>query len=71
MLTSASDLSADTAIITVCDRAHEELDPDHSWWHWSIPDPVESGRPADFDDAVNRLDSHINALIKPSQKDLR
>ena len=26
--------------ITVCDRAHEELDPEPDWLHWSIPDPV-------------------------------
>ena len=23
--------------------AHEELDPEPTWWHWSIPDPVEDG----------------------------
>ena len=30
-------------VVTVCDRAHEELDPTDSWWHWSIPDPVAVG----------------------------
>ena len=27
-------------VITVCDQAHEELDPPDDWLHWSIPDPV-------------------------------
>lgn len=59
MLTSTSSLPADTRIITVCDRAHEELDPDARWWHWSIPDPVVGGRSADFDLAVDHLDRRI------------
>lgn len=63
MLNSATDLGADTTIITVCDRAHEELEPGVEWWHWSIPDPVEGGRPADFDDAVHRLDRRMAALL--------
>jgi glyceraldehyde 3-phosphate dehydrogenase len=35
-------LGADV-VVTVCDRAHEELDPEPSWLHWSLPDPVELG----------------------------
>jgi protein-tyrosine-phosphatase len=27
-------------VVTVCDRAHEELDGDGTWLHWSVPDPV-------------------------------
>ena len=50
----------------MCDRAHEELDPDPSWWHWSIPDPVETGRPAAFDNALADLDTRIASLISPS-----
>ena len=30
-------------VVTVCDRAHEELDASPEWLHWSIPDPVEAG----------------------------
>ena len=49
-------------IVTVCDRAHEELDPDDSWWHWSIPDPVEIGTPDAFDGAVADLHARLSAL---------
>lgn len=52
----------DIQIVTVCDRAHEELDPDPSWWHWSIPDPVEGGDPAAFDLVLADLDSRISTL---------
>ena len=55
-----------TQVVTVCDRAHEELDPDPSWWHWSIPDPVETGRPAAFDNALADLDTRIASLISHS-----
>jgi protein-tyrosine-phosphatase len=46
-------------VITVCDRAHEELDPPPSWRHWSIPDPVEIGSDQAFDEAVTTLDTRI------------
>jgi ArsR family transcriptional regulator, arsenate/arsenite/antimonite-responsive transcriptional repressor / arsenate reductase (thioredoxin) len=32
-------------VVTVCDQAHEELDPDPGWWHWSLPDPVRTAAP--------------------------
>ncbi len=49
-------------VVTVCDRAHEELDPTDSWWHWSIPDPVAVGTAAAFDDALADLDARIDAV---------
>ena len=49
-------------VVTVCDRAHEELDPDDSWWHWSIPDPVDVGTPAAFDAVVSDLDARLSTL---------
>ena len=49
-------------MITVCDRAHEELDVPPDWLHWSIPDPVEIGRAEAFDAAVAALDDRIGAL---------
>ncbi len=55
-----------TQVVTVCDRAHEELDPDPSWWHWSIPDPVEAGTSAAFDNVVADLDIRIASLISHS-----
>ena len=33
-------------VVTVCDQAHEELDADDSWLHWSIPDPVADRQPS-------------------------
>ncbi len=60
------EISADTQVVTVCDRAHEELDPAPSWWHWSIPDPVEVGTSAAFDEALTDLDTRIASLISNS-----
>lgn len=59
-------IEAGTQVVTVCDRAHEELTPDDTWWHWSIPDPVETGRPAAFDNALADLDTRIASLISHS-----
>ena len=55
------DVGADV-VVTVCDRAHEELDVSPDWLHWSIPDPVEIGRAEAFDAAVAALDDRIGAL---------
>ncbi|MBL8777638.1 MAG: helix-turn-helix domain-containing protein [Acidimicrobiales bacterium] len=49
-------------VVTVCDQAHEELDPDPSWLHWSVPDPVPAGTAAAFDAAVTELAERIDAL---------
>ena len=54
-------------VITVCDRAHEELDPQPTWWHWSIPDPVDTGTAAAFDAVVTDLDMRIAALVHPTE----
>ena len=45
--------------ITVCDRAHEELDPEPGWLHWSVPDPVEAGTAKAFDATVAELRRRI------------
>jgi protein-tyrosine-phosphatase/DNA-binding transcriptional ArsR family regulator len=50
-------------VITVCDRAHEELDPDDTWLHWSIPDPVPVGTKAAFDTALAEIRSRIAPLV--------
>jgi protein-tyrosine-phosphatase/DNA-binding transcriptional ArsR family regulator len=50
-------------VITVCDRAHEELDPDDNWLHWSIPDPVPAGNRAAFDAALVELRERIHAVV--------
>lgn len=53
-------------VVTVCDRAHEEL-AGHSgyerWRHWSVPDPVADGAPAAFDAAVDALRRRIELLV--------
>ena len=46
-------------VVTVCDRAHEELDPDPTWLHWSVPDPVAAPSRAAFDATVAELRDRI------------
>ncbi|WP_408897439.1 helix-turn-helix domain-containing protein [Nocardioides sp. R1-1] len=48
-------------VVTVCDRAHEELGP-RSQLHWSVPDPVASGTRAAFDRAVDELGRRVSHL---------
>jgi len=48
-------------IITVCDRAHEELHG-ADWAHWSIPDPVIAGGSRAFDRALELLAARVDAL---------
>jgi protein-tyrosine-phosphatase len=52
-------------VVTVCDRAHEELEPGRAWWHWSLPDPVEAGTAAAFDATVTELERRI-AAVQPA-----
>ncbi len=49
-------------VITVCDRAHEELDPSTGWLHWSIVDPVPQGTRAAFDAARDELSNRISVF---------
>ena len=48
-------------VITVCDRAHEELGR-AGWAHWSVRDPVPPGTTAAFDAAFNELAVRVTAL---------
>ncbi len=50
-------------VVTVCDSAHEELDPSPSWLHWSIDDPVANPSAAAFDRTVAELRERITSLI--------
>jgi ArsR family transcriptional regulator, arsenate/arsenite/antimonite-responsive transcriptional repressor / arsenate reductase (thioredoxin) len=50
-------------VITVCDRAHEELEPDSTWLHWSVPDPVATPNKAGFDAALGELRERITGLV--------
>lgn len=49
-------------VVTVCDRAHEELEPPATWLHWSIPDPVAASTKAAFDHALHDIDERITAF---------
>lgn len=48
-------------LVTVCDRAHEDLRVPA--WHWSIPDPVDDGSDAAFDRALQLLRARITDLV--------
>jgi protein-tyrosine-phosphatase len=50
-------------VVTVCDRAHEELEPALTWLHWSLPDPVANPSRAAFDATVGELRGRISALV--------
>lgn len=47
-------------VITVCDRAHEELHA--AQLHWSVPDPVGTGTAAAFDRAHDELAERVRRL---------
>ena len=48
-------------VISVCDRAHEELGT-AATIHWSVPDPVRVGTRAAFEAAFEQLDRRITGL---------
>jgi ArsR family transcriptional regulator, arsenate/arsenite/antimonite-responsive transcriptional repressor / arsenate reductase (thioredoxin) len=54
-------------VVTVCDQAHEELQPGADWLHWSIPDPVASRSRAAFDRTIAELRERITAIISESE----
>lgn len=64
------DLDADL-IVTVCDRAHEELNAPARWLHWSIPDPVDAGTKRAFDKALRDIDHRITAIASTDDEDTR
>lgn len=55
-------------VVTVCDEAHEELDPSDDWLHWSIPDPVRGGRASQFDDVIRNLRRRIELLTETTNE---
>jgi protein-tyrosine-phosphatase len=48
--------------VTVCDCAHEALEPGEGWLHWSIPDPVAIGTDEAFDATIVALRQRISVL---------
>ena len=53
-------LTADDFVVTVCDRAHEELD--RVDLHWSVPDPVRAATAEAFDAAYDTLAHRVGEL---------
>jgi protein-tyrosine-phosphatase len=57
-------LRAGDVVITVCDRAHEELPADgRARIHWSVADPAAAGTQAAFDHALQELRARITRLV--------
>ena len=51
-------------VVTVCDRAHEEIDAPPAWLHWSIPDPVSTGTARAFEASIRELRRRIAGLVE-------
>jgi protein-tyrosine-phosphatase len=69
--TAASTQAVTQLLITVCDNAHEQLEPRLSstttpaWarrLHWSVPDPVPAGTTGAFDAAYDDLARRVTEL---------
>lgn len=56
------DVDVPALVVTVCDRAHEELSGHPGWLHWSVPDPVSVGTDAAFDATVSELTERIESI---------
>lgn len=54
-------------VITVCDRAHEEIGSDQGWWHWSVPDPLQRATKREFDATVADLRERIEAIFEAGE----
>lgn len=62
--TALADVDAPALVVTVCDRAHEELPGAADRLHWSVPDPVASGTRKAFDATVAELRQRITAVAQ-------
>lgn len=61
-------LNPDDLVVAVCDQVHEEL-PDGPRLHWSVPDPVRTAVPQDFEAALDDIVHRVGQLaraIEPS-----
>jgi protein-tyrosine-phosphatase/DNA-binding transcriptional ArsR family regulator len=50
-------------VVTVCDRAHEELGALPAL-HWSIPDPARDGTPTAFERAYDEVAARVGAFAR-------
>lgn len=55
-------LHEDDLIIAVCDSAHEELGPNRTRWHWSIPDPARVDTDEAFESAFADIAHRVERL---------
>jgi len=53
----------DRLVVTVCDRAHEELTAAPTWLHWSLADPGAQPSKAAFDRTIGQLRERISSLV--------
>lgn len=62
---ASSDSKACALVVTVCDRAHEELAKTEGvgLLHWSIPDPAALGTKEAFDQAAAEVLERVDELI--------
>lgn len=60
---SLEEVTAPALVVTVCDRAHEELPSDPQWLHWSVRDPVAAGTARAFDRTVGELRTRMHLLL--------
>jgi ArsR family transcriptional regulator, arsenate/arsenite/antimonite-responsive transcriptional repressor / arsenate reductase (thioredoxin) len=56
--------SGDHRSSSPCATAHEELDANPRWLHWSVPAPVATPTKAAFDAAVAELRDRITSLVE-------
>jgi ArsR family transcriptional regulator, arsenate/arsenite/antimonite-responsive transcriptional repressor / arsenate reductase (thioredoxin) len=49
-------------VVSVCDLAYEELGTE-AVVHWSVPDPVQAGDPASFDEVLAELGRRVRILV--------
>lgn len=70
-------IDAPDLVVTVCDVAHEELEPlspTARVLHWSIPDPAAVGSPSAFDDALRLISGRVRTLgprVQPPRREER
>ena len=53
-------LTRGSLVITVCDSAFEEIGPELSDWHWSIPDPSVRATKQAFTEIAGLIEQRIN-----------
>lgn len=53
-------------VITVCDQSHDDLTGSLSRLHWSLPDPVDAGTAAAFEDTYQQLINRMTLFKEES-----